>query len=246
VTPRTVVLTFDNLGEAADLERGASPRGDHPSVTVVLPRLLDTLDALDLRVTFFVEGINTELYPDAVREIARRGHEIGCHGWRHERWGDIDGTAEAEILARCRAAFGALGIGLRGFRPPGGGLTERGLEGLRAAGFDWCSPEGTRAEVADRIVVLPFRWELVDATYLLGHFDGLRRELGLPGEPLPPEEFERRLWAALEGWPEDEPAVIILHPFVALQEGVWDVHRRVLSRLAELRVLPGGAMADEL
>ena len=77
MTPRTVVLTFDNLGEAADLERGGEPRGDHPSVTVVLPRLLDALDEHRLRVTFFVEGVNTDLYPDAVREIARRGHELG-------------------------------------------------------------------------------------------------------------------------------------------------------------------------
>jgi peptidoglycan/xylan/chitin deacetylase (PgdA/CDA1 family) len=246
VTSRTVVLTFDNLGEAAELERGAPPRGDHPSVTAVLPRLLAVLDELELRVTFFVEGINTELYPDAVREIARRGHEIGCHGWRHERWDRLGPDEEGGVLARCSQAFGSLGIRLRGFRPPGGNLSAAGWRPLAALGFDWCSPAGTRAEAGEDMVVLPFRWELVDATYLLGHFDGLRRELGLPSEALAPEDFERRLWAELAAWPAHEPAVIILHPFIALDEAAWAMHRRVLGRLAELRVLPGGELADEL
>ena len=67
-----VLLSFDNLGEAADLERhGAPAPGPHPSVTVGLPRALDALAALDLRATFFVEGLNAELYPQALRDIAR-------------------------------------------------------------------------------------------------------------------------------------------------------------------------------
>ena len=62
-----IALTFDNLGEAADLERGLwpddAPLGRHPSVTVALPRLLDELADLDLRATFCVEALNCELYP---------------------------------------------------------------------------------------------------------------------------------------------------------------------------------------
>ena len=93
------------------------------------------------------------------------------------------------------------------------------------------------------MVVLPFRWELVDATYLLDHFGALRRSLGLPASAVAPEAFEQRLWEELKA---DDPAVVILHPFVALQDGVWEVHRRILDRLAGLRVLPGGALAEEL
>jgi peptidoglycan/xylan/chitin deacetylase (PgdA/CDA1 family) len=62
-----VSVTFDNLGEAADLERGVwpedEPLGLHFSVKRTLPRILDTLDKLGLRTTFFVEGLNAELYP---------------------------------------------------------------------------------------------------------------------------------------------------------------------------------------
>jgi len=50
-----IVLTFDNFGEAAEIEQGTwpagAPRGRHPSVTQVLPRLLDLLDAIALRAT---------------------------------------------------------------------------------------------------------------------------------------------------------------------------------------------------
>src|SRR5215211_4699703 len=66
-------VTFDNLGEAADLERGLwpedEPLGRHFSVKRTLPRILDTLEELGLRATFFAEGLNTELYPDALLEI---------------------------------------------------------------------------------------------------------------------------------------------------------------------------------
>jgi peptidoglycan/xylan/chitin deacetylase (PgdA/CDA1 family) len=243
---RTVVLTFDNLGEVAELERGERPAGDHPSVTTALPRLLEALDELELRVTFFVEGLNTELYPAAVSEIAERGHEIGMHGWLHERWHELAPAEEVAVLARCREAFSRCGIVPRGFRPPGGRLGERGFAALRDAGIDWCSPEGEHVTASDGMAVLPFRWELVDATYLHRPFGALRRSLGLPEAPLDPEDFERRLCAQLEARPEDEPAVVILHPFLTVDDAAWAAERRILERLAGLRVVAGGALADEL
>jgi hypothetical protein len=48
--PRSLVLTFDDLGEASELERDtwdpSAALGRHPSVLTALPRLLDELDAL--------------------------------------------------------------------------------------------------------------------------------------------------------------------------------------------------------
>ena len=119
-----VLLSFDNLGEAADLERGTAraPVGDDPSVTVGLPRALEALAGLDLRATFFVEGLNAELYPDALRDIAAAGHEVGLHGWRHEVWNALSPAEEDELLGRGVGALAGLGLEVEGFRPPGGGL----------------------------------------------------------------------------------------------------------------------------
>ncbi|HWR96914.1 MAG TPA: polysaccharide deacetylase family protein, partial [Candidatus Methanoperedens sp.] len=47
-------------------------------------KVLDLLDEHDTRATFFVLGWVAERHPELVREIARRGHEIGCHGYGHE------------------------------------------------------------------------------------------------------------------------------------------------------------------
>jgi hypothetical protein len=51
-----VSVTFENLGEAADLERGLwperEPLGRHFSVKRVLPRILGILEELGLQATF--------------------------------------------------------------------------------------------------------------------------------------------------------------------------------------------------
>lgn len=105
------MLTFDNLGEATELERGSwpadAPLGHHRSVTVALPRLLEELDAHELTATFFVEAINCELYPEALLEIARRGHELGHHGWRHETWAEL--SVERERARRARRSYASRG-----------------------------------------------------------------------------------------------------------------------------------------
>jgi hypothetical protein len=57
---RRIVVTFDNLGEASEFERGKwdpqVPLGHHSSVTVVLPKLLESLDGLGMTLAFFVEA----------------------------------------------------------------------------------------------------------------------------------------------------------------------------------------------
>ena len=46
-------------------------------------RMLDLLSEHDVRATFFVLGWVAERLPRLVAEIARRGHEVACHGYAH-------------------------------------------------------------------------------------------------------------------------------------------------------------------
>lgn len=64
--PDHVALTFDD--------------GPDPLST---PLILQALDELDVKATFFVLGRMLHRHPDAGRSIVNAGHEIGVHGWDH-------------------------------------------------------------------------------------------------------------------------------------------------------------------
>jgi peptidoglycan/xylan/chitin deacetylase (PgdA/CDA1 family) len=247
----TLVLTFDNLGEASALERGEQPvaPGRDPSVTRALPWLLDKLDQHGLFATFFVEAINCELYPDAVQEIVAGGHEIGHHGWAHETWRALSPQHERDALARGLDAFENLGVRPRGFRPPGGDLTARTPALLRELGFDWCSPAGNHAEIRDGLAYVPFDWELVDAYHLMDSFGSLRVSRGDPETRRSPAELADWLAHRLAAGGRQ---TLILHPFLMLDNAWAAGVAEVLSVVAELTrdgltsVVPGGMFAASL
>jgi hypothetical protein len=198
--PGALCLSFDNLGEAAEIELGAvdpnSPSiGTHFTATEVLPSLLAELGSRELRATFFVEGINAEHYPEQLAEIAAAGHEVGYHAWRHETWADLSAAEQAVNLERGVSALRGLGLAPSGLRPPGGGLGEGGVEIPREAGLRYCSPAGSGAGWADGVALVPFRWRDVDATCLLPGLGRARVEMAGSEDPVDPGTF----LASLEG-----------------------------------------------
>lgn len=256
MSPRTVVLTFDNLGASAEIESGSLPEGtpedDHPSLRA-LPALLDLLEELHLPGTFFVEARNCEVHPETVRSIAARGFEVAHHAWRHERWGELDPAAEERVLARGVAAFAGIDVPVRGFRPPGGATSPATPRLLREQGLDWCSPEGERVgPLSEEVTSVPFRWPLVDALYAYPPFAGLREDAGLPSAALSAPETAERLWRAVHAEPDPIAATLILHPFLMVGKDEPGAHHGLLRRLAAardagaLRVVDGSTLVDEV
>jgi peptidoglycan/xylan/chitin deacetylase (PgdA/CDA1 family) len=235
----TLLLSFDNLGEAAELERGtwdaARPLGQHPSVTIALPRLLAELERLELHATFFVEGINAEINSDAVLEIARRGHELGVHGWRHEVWSELAPEDERALMEDAVTAFAALGLRPRAFRPPGGMLTEHSVALMEQFGFLWYSAQGAAEATGEG--AMPFQWEMVDAFYLMQSFASLRVSHSEPAEPMDPGIAALRIEAGLMQGPQQR--VLILHPFLMLDSAWWAQTRRLLRLIAASRRMGG-------
>jgi peptidoglycan/xylan/chitin deacetylase (PgdA/CDA1 family) len=234
-----VSITFDNLGEAVELERGTWPKdmplGQHPSVTRVLPAILKMLDELDLSATFFVEGLNTQFYPHAILEIVDAGHEIGYHAWRHEEWQHLSSAEEVQILERGVAAMNKLAIKLYGFRPPGGVLTTSSAKLLKNSGFTYCSPAGSIACISDGLVFLPFEWPLVDAYAYLPRFSNLRERFGDLREPLSPAHFQTTLRSALRRAVQNCSYLSLLfHPFVEEKEEYFEVMQSTLEELQHL------------
>lgn len=234
-----IALTFDNLGEAADLERGrrpaGAPLGEHFSVTRVLPRLLGLLSEPGVRATFFVEGWSAAAYPQAPAAIAAAGHEVALHGWRHERWSDLDAERERALLGRGVEALGALGLAPRGFRPPGGVLGPASWRALPGAGLSYCSPAGEGAAVRGNLAVLPFRWSLIDAFHYLPDF-APRRLARLGGaDVLSPNTLRATLATALtEVAGRGGFLALLFHPFLLDDEERLDVLRGVVDQLAAL------------
>jgi peptidoglycan/xylan/chitin deacetylase (PgdA/CDA1 family) len=225
----TLSLSFDNLGEAAELELGAlepgAPLGNHFSATRCLPAILEALATHDLTATFFVEGMNAQVYPDRLAAIDAAGHEVAYHAWRHEQWGRLSAGAQAENLARGIAAFAGLGLEVRGMRPPGGELGPGGTNVLREAGLRHCSPAGERAGLEDGIALLPFEWRHVDASCVLP-------DLGPAREPA---EFLADLEADLDALARDGGHMaVVLHPFMLDWLGE-DRLADLLERVAEAR-----------
>lgn len=86
--------------------------------------LLQVLDSFRVRATFFILGWIAERYPQWVEEIARRGHEIGVHGYSHRRVDTLNpGEFKADIQ-RNQELLRSLGIDdLQGHRAPSFSIT---------------------------------------------------------------------------------------------------------------------------
>jgi polysaccharide deacetylase family protein (PEP-CTERM system associated) len=93
--------------------------------------ILDLLSTYQTKGTFFVLGWVAEHFPDLVREIERRGHEIGTHGYSHELVYNLtpeqfrrDVSRSLEHLSRCTSRQ------ILGYRAPGFSITPASIWAL--------------------------------------------------------------------------------------------------------------------
>ena len=104
-----VALSFDVDQETSTLRDGkTSPallaQGEYGS-RAGLPRILKMLDRHAIPASFYIPGVSALLHPDDVRCIADAGHEVGLHGWIHERNSNL---AEADERALTHRAADVL------------------------------------------------------------------------------------------------------------------------------------------
>jgi len=99
-----IALSFDSDHETGELrEAGESPsrlsQGQYGNRRAV-PRILDVLGMYDVKASFFVPAVVALLYPDEQKRVAAAGHEIGIHGWIHERNAALPLEAERDLQMR--------------------------------------------------------------------------------------------------------------------------------------------------
>ncbi len=132
-------LDLDNLWSYLKVH-GDPSWAERPSyLDVFLPRVLDVLDTLSLRITFFIVGADAAApaHRDVLREIVHRGHEVGNHSFEHDPWlHRYDASAlERDIIGAEEAIAAATGERPIGFRGPGYSWTPALLRLLASRGY---------------------------------------------------------------------------------------------------------------
>lgn len=107
---RQVFLTFDD--------------GPVPEVT---PQVLDLLDTLEVKATFFMVGDNAQRHPQLVEEVRRRGHNVGNHTMHH-----LQGLHSTWRTYARDVALAADLLDTTLFRPPHGIMTPAQLRAINA------------------------------------------------------------------------------------------------------------------
>jgi peptidoglycan-N-acetylglucosamine deacetylase len=239
-------LTFDNMGRARDIAEGraAAPDDAEPGLAIGYPRLLVLLDELGLRGTFFIEGWNALHHAQRIEELAQRGHEVGLHGWVHERFASLDRLRAEQLLHDGTAALGRIGLRPKGFRAPGGERGKHTIPVLQALGFRYDSSTDADERttqpglLAPGLAHIPWRPEMVDSIQYLRH----------PVRPRTPSELELMWISALDSL-QGGTITLVIHAFVSgVDEQRFAVVRRVLTHALELgmEVTTAGALAERV
>jgi peptidoglycan-N-acetylglucosamine deacetylase len=183
-----VALSFDPDHETGTLREGSTSvgrlsQGQYGSRAGV-PRILDLLRRHDIKASFFVPAVVAQLYPDEQRRIVADGHEIGMHGWIHERTSVLPQDVERDLMRRAYDTLtkisGQVPVGVR---VPSWDFSENTLGLIRELGLLYDSSlmaddepyELVEDGVPTGVVELPVEWIKDDAPYLnMARFEAIR------------------------------------------------------------------------
>ena len=100
-------------------------------------KILDLLDEYNAKATFFLVGIWVDKYPELVKAIAERGHEIGNHSDSHAHFTQISDSQIRQELDSCSDKIEALtGVRPTLFRPPYGDYNSKVVTIVRDEGYE--------------------------------------------------------------------------------------------------------------
>jgi hypothetical protein len=168
----SVSLDVDNLWSYMKTHGDEGWQARPSYLDVFIPHALQALDRLNLRITFFLVGIDAAESKNgsALRSIVAEGHEVGNHSFEHEPWLHLYPPEELET--EVREAEEAI-VDATGQRPVG----------FRGPGFSW-SP--------DLLAVLRERSYAFDASTLPTYLGPLARMYYFWTAKLTPQEREDR------------------------------------------------------
>ncbi len=183
-----VALSFDSDHETNELrEGGDSPgklsQGQYGNRQGV-PRIVEILTRHGVPASFFVPAVTALLYPDEQKNLAALGHEIGIHGWIHERNSVLPIDAERDLMQRSFEVLHKItGVAPVGMRTPSWDFSPNTLRLAKELGLIYDSSlmadvdcyELLMDEKATGVIELPVEWIRDDAVYFnMNRFAALR------------------------------------------------------------------------
>lgn len=168
LVPSTLVLgqwwPFDKPALRAlpgGLCRWRGPDTGRPEVSITFddgpdpdrtPYVLDLLEERGMRATFFCLGERVDHYPEVVKEVLARGHEIGTHGFRHQSHLFRSATQLVEDLRLGLESLERVDPQLRPrhFRPPYGQVSAGTVVAAQRCGLDMVLWSAWGREWSDR------------------------------------------------------------------------------------------------
>jgi peptidoglycan/xylan/chitin deacetylase (PgdA/CDA1 family) len=183
-----VALSFDSDHETNELREGGGSigklsQGQYGNRQGV-PRILELLKRHDVQASFFVPAVVALLYPDEQRRVVAEGHEIGIHGWIHERNSVLPPESERDLQMRAADTLERIaGVRPVGIRTPSWDFSPHTLTITRDMGLAYDSSlmadvdchELLMDGVPTGVVELPVEWIRDDAVYFgMNRFAGLR------------------------------------------------------------------------
>jgi peptidoglycan-N-acetylglucosamine deacetylase len=174
-----VGLSFDSDHQSGTLREGGTGPGQlsqgEYGYRRGIPRIRELLAKYDIPATFFVPGVVALLYPDEQKMLAADGHELGLHGWIHERASSLSHAAERELIGRSVETLTTI-TGRRpvGMRAPSFDLSEHTLSIACEVGLLYDSSlmaDDEPYEVLEGgapigLIEIPPSWIRNDGTYL--------------------------------------------------------------------------------
>lgn len=185
-------------------------------------RILGLLDSHGVKATFFVLGATASAWPDLILQISDAGHEIACHGYRHQRACDQTASELAYDIRRGLDTLEAItSVRPRGYRAPEFSINASSLWALDVIADQGMAYDSSIFPIAGRRYGIPSwprtrqrvaRGRLVELPIATTRALGVNLPIAGGGYwRLLPKPVLLRSLAALTR--RDERAVLYLHPF---------------------------------
>ena len=216
-----VALSFDfdaetNALRDMNISPGIFSQGEY-AARVSMPRILALLDKYKIPASFFVPAVTALLHPKEIKAIVEKEiHEIGMHGWIHERNSLLSEEEELRLMKKSYETLkAAVGKAPTGIRTPSWDFSRATLKLIRELGLVYDSSlmaDDRPYELMEEgeptgIVELPVEWLLDDYPYF-----GFSRYSSVRPHIKPMDVFE--IWASefATAYKEGTLFVLTMHP----------------------------------